>query len=157
MPALQIERNANADRRPGCFDRVQMGKFCERLVASRFQRVDTKIERRACGKGSPFFRAIVAECFHKQWIEPFGIVAANRRGRIVKISIRNTLPLVVGERFGCEARTVEQLFNRIALESARKLQRAEQNGAWGLLAHKPSARGLSAECVVNQTCDSGAV
>ncbi len=151
------ERDAKPDRRPARRLRIEVGERGGGLVALALERIDAQIERRAARQRRALGGALLAERAGEMRIEPFGIVAGDRRRRAVEARGIEPGALVVAQRRRRKARAVGEPRDRRRIELALEPQHAEQHGARALIAHDIGARRPPAQRVVDEAGDRGAV
>ncbi len=150
VAGIGAERDAQAQRRPPRRRRAEMGKRGQRLVARGLQRVDAHIQRRPACHRRGLRDAGLAEHPREIRIEPFRIVARDRRRRGIERSRRERRALVFAERLRREAPAVAQRRDGRNVEAALEPQHAEHAPARGIVVEQEGAGGAPAQHVEHQ-------
>ena len=154
---VRADRDAQADRRQRRRLGAQMRERLQRLLARGLQEVGAQIDRRAVGERPPLLRGVRAEGGLELRREPFGIVAGDMRGGALKRRGREPLALGLAQRRRRVALAGEQRRDRLEIEPARLLERADRLGARRRFAHQPGARRLAAQRVIDEAGNRRAV
>ena len=157
IAGIGAERDPQAQRRPRRRRRAEMPQRGQHLLAFGLQRIDAQVERRAARHRRGFRRTVIAEDLCKMGIEPFRIIPGDMRGRIRDAARGQRRAFGVGKRFGREAAAVAQRRNRIDVQPPFQSQHSEQTRAGRVVVHDPGAGGLTAQHIIDQPRNRGAV
>ena len=151
------KRDAKPVRRPARRLGLEIGERRQRILARALDGVDAKVERRARRQRRALLGPLVAEHCGEIRIEPFGIIAEHVRRRVGHVGRRELAALRIGQGRQRIARTVDEARHRLDIEAALAHQHAEHRAARAVVAHHEGGRGASAQRVVDQPGNGGAV
>ena len=129
----------------------------QHLFALGFQRIDAQIERRPARHRGRLGDAVIAEYLREIGIEPFRVIARNRRGSLRQRPLAERATLVRRQRLRRKTAAVAQRGDRLDIEVTLKLQHAQRPRPRRIGLHDPGARGVATQHVPDQTGDRGSI